>query len=233
MEKRRGGNVACALAAASLRYGLLQEAAGFFGRDDAARRRCPPVVRKAEQHLVAREQEVGLAACGKDQEFLVIRIAAARQGVCLRAGGLARGDELPVGIEQGALPGGRKMEFGVGADPFQFGKTGGVGKTFQVLFSHGGEQWLCALVGKEQHVHHDIGVEYEAHQGVVQKMGRIGAACAGDKARAPIILSVGRLCTPICGAGCVADQSFVGFRSPERCLLRYTSLALCHFVRPC
>ena len=45
------------------------------------------MARELEQELVARDQQIGLAACGQNQELLIVRIAAAGQEevfVCLR-----------------------------------------------------------------------------------------------------------------------------------------------------
>ncbi len=37
-----------------------------------------PVSRQSEQHFVTRNQQIGLAADCENQEFLIVRIAAAR-----------------------------------------------------------------------------------------------------------------------------------------------------------
>ena len=47
------------------------------------------MTRQTEQEFVARNEQVGLAAGGEDQEFLVVRVAAAGESVVFFADGLA------------------------------------------------------------------------------------------------------------------------------------------------
>jgi len=121
------------------------------------------VSREPEQQLVTRDQQVGLTTGRQYQELLVILVAATRQRVAFFAIGLTKRDELAVLLQHLALLFRCQIEFGVIANPFQFGKTFRVRKTRKSFIGDDGSQENGVTVGKVQQVHHDVGIKYKAH----------------------------------------------------------------------
>ena len=126
------------------------------------------MARELEQELVARDQQIGLAARGQNQELLIVRIAAAGQEEIFMRLRLASQGEAAVGFQQKALPFRGQAELRIAGDPFQFGKALRIGKALDPACLNGGFQRVGVPVAKMQQIHHDIGVENDTHR-VVQK----------------------------------------------------------------
>ena len=120
---------------------------------------------EAKQELVARDQDVGPATRGENQEFLVVGIAATRQRICLVRSPIAQLDQVTVVRQQRRLFAGAESERRVAGDAFELGEAVGVAETRRPAGQDGRFQRMRARVVEVQHVDDDVGVEYEAHGG--------------------------------------------------------------------
>ena len=121
------------------------------------------MVCELEQEFVARDQQPGLAACCENQEFLIVCIAAARQGVGFIAFGIEQNGKVLVTCYQPGPPGRIKRELRVAGYSFKLSQAFLVRKALQSSLADSGFQRLCVPVVKVQHVHHDVGVKNEVH----------------------------------------------------------------------
>ena len=121
------------------------------------------MVCELEQEFVARDQKLGLAACCENQEFLIVCIAATRQGVGFIAFGIAQKCNFFITGDQFRPPGRIKRELRIAGYSFEFSQALRVSKTLQSSLADSGFQRLCVPVVKVQHVHHDVGVKNEVH----------------------------------------------------------------------
>ena len=104
--------------------------ARFVGLDDRAGRGNAFVLCEAEEQFGARHQHDGFGPGGKDQELLVVGVAATRQIELLFRFGRHNGGESEVTCEKCRLSFRGEPEFGVGEDTFQLTQAFRIGQRF-------------------------------------------------------------------------------------------------------